>query len=146
MTLGPIDFLALEFPGNKFDGSILTSLLELVQAGVIRIIDLVVIVKDQEGSVLVRELQELDPDTIRVLDPLQVEVTSMITRNDIDGNAAALANNSAAGLLLIENLWAVKTKQAMLDADARLLLFERIPHEVVEENLAEMAAIGSPSA
>ena len=61
MTLGPIDFLALEFPGNKFDGSILASLLELVQAGVIRIIDLVVIVKDQEGSVIVRELQELDP-------------------------------------------------------------------------------------
>jgi len=142
MTLGPIDFLALEFPGNKFNGSILTSLLELVQAGVIRIIDLVVIVKDPDGNVIVRELQELDPDTIRVLDPLRVEVTSMITRNDIDGFAAVLANNSAAGLLLIENLWAIKTKQAMLDADARVLMFERIPHEVVEENLAEMAAIG----
>jgi hypothetical protein len=146
MTLGPIDFLALEFPGNKFDGSILASLLELVQAGVIRIIDLVVIVKDRDGSVIVRELQELDPDTVRVLDPLQVEVNSMITRNDIDGFAAVLANNSAAGLLLIENLWAVKTKQAMLDADARVLIFERIPLEVVEKNLADMAAIGASSA
>ena len=143
MTLGPIDFLALEFPGNKFDGSILASLLELVQAGVIRIIDLVVIVKDRDGNVIVRELQELDPDTILVLDPLQVEVSSMITRNDIDGFAAVLADNSAAGLLLIENLWAIKTKQAMLDADARVLMFERIPHEVVEENLAEMAGIGA---
>jgi hypothetical protein len=141
MTLGPIDFLALEFPGNKFDGSILASLLELVQTETIRIIDLVVIVKDRDGNIVVRELQELDPDTIRVLDPLQVEVTSMITRNDIDGFAAALANNSAAGLLLIENLWAIKTKQAMLDANARLLMFERIPHEVVEENLMEIAAI-----
>jgi hypothetical protein len=146
MTVGPIDFLALEFPGNKFDGSILANLLDLVQAGVIRIIDLVVIVKDREGGVLVRELQELDPDSVRVLDPLKVEVTSMITRNDIDGIAAALANNSAAGLLLIENLWAVKTKQAMLDANARLLMFERIPHEVVEENLADMAAIAGSSA
>ena len=146
MTVGPVDFLALEFPGNKFDGSILANLLDLVQAGVIRIIDLVVIAKDQEGSVIVRELQELDPDTILVLDPLRVEVTSMITRNDIDGFAAVLANNSAAGLLLIENLWAVKTKQAMLDADARVLMFERIPHEVVEENLAAMSAIGASSA
>ena len=146
MTLGPIDFLALEFPGNKFDGSILANLFDLVQAGVIRIIDLVVIAKDQEGSVFVRELKELDPDTVRVLDPLKVEVTSMITRNDIDSIAAQLANNSTAGLLLFENLWAVKTKQAMLDADARLLMFERIPHEVVEENLAEMAAIGGSSA
>jgi hypothetical protein len=143
MTLGPIDFLALEFPGNKFNGEILASLLELVQAEVIRIIDLVAIVKDQDGTVTVRELKELDPDTVRVMDPLKVEVTSMITRNDIDGIAAALTNNSAAGLLLIENLWAIKTKQAMLDADARLLMFERIPHEVVEENLAEMAAIGA---
>jgi hypothetical protein len=146
MTLGPIDFLALEFPGNKFDGSILTSLLELVQAGVIRIIDLVVILKDQNGSVIVRELQELDPDAIRVLDPLEAKVTSMITRNDIDLIAAQLADNSAAGLLLFENLWATRTKQAMLDADARVLMFERIPHEVVEENLADMAAIGLPSA
>jgi hypothetical protein len=143
MALGPIDFLALEFPGNKFDGSILTSLLELVQAGVIRIIDLVVIVKDQDGRVIVRELQELDPDAIRVLDPLDVKVTSMITRNDIDLIAAQLANSSAAGLLLFENLWAIKTKQAMLDADARVVMFERIPHEVVEENLAEMAGIGA---
>ena len=143
MTLGPIDFLALEFPGNKFNGQILVNLLELVQAGTIRIIDLVVIVKDREGNVAVRELKELDADNIRILDPLKVEVTSMITRNDIDGFAAELANSSAAGLLLIENLWAVKTKQAMLDANARVLLFERIPHEVVEENLMEIAAIAS---
>jgi Family of unknown function (DUF6325) len=143
MTIGPIDFLALEFPGNKFNGQVLANLLGLVQAGVIRIIDLVVIVKDRDGSVTVRELKELDPDDIRILDPLKVEVTSMITRNDIDSIAAELANNSAAGLLLIENLWALKTKQAMLDADARLLMFERIPHEVVEENLADMAAIGA---
>jgi len=146
MSLGPIDFLALEFPGNKFDGSILTSILELVQAGIIRVIDLVVILKDQEGGVIVRELQELNPDSIRVLDPLEVEVTSMITRNDVDAIAAQLANNSTAAAMLFENLWAIKTKQAMLDADARVLMFERIPHEVVEENLAEMAGIGPSSA
>jgi len=143
MTVGPIDFLALEFPGNKFDGSILTSILELVQAGIVRVLDLVIVLKDEEGNVIVRELQELEPDEIRVFDPLQVEVTSMITRGDIDSIAEKLDNNSTAGLMLFENLWALKTKQAMLDANGRLLMFERIPHEVVEENLAEMAAIGA---
>jgi Family of unknown function (DUF6325) len=143
MTLGPIDFLALEFPGNKFNGQILVNLLDLVQAGTIRIIDLVVIVKDRDGNVAVRELKELDSDNIRILDPLKVEVTSMITRNDVDSIAAGLANNSTAAAMLFENLWALKTKQAMLEADARLLMFERIPHEVVEQNLAEMAAIGA---
>jgi hypothetical protein len=143
MTLGPIDFLALEFPGNKFDGSILTSILELVQAEVIRVIDLVVILKDRDGNVIVRELKELDPDTVRILDPLNVEVTSMITRNDVDDIAAGLDNNSTAAALLFENLWAIKTKQAMLDANARVLMFERIPHEVVEENLKDIAEIAS---
>jgi hypothetical protein len=146
MTLGPIDFLALEFPGNKFDGSILTSILELVQAGVVRVIDLVVILKDQDGEVIVRELKELDPDTVRILNPLEVEVTSMITRNDVDAIAAQLDNNSTAAAMLFENLWAIKTKQAMLDADARVLMFERIPHEVVEENLMELATIAGSKA
>jgi hypothetical protein len=70
----------------------------------------------------------------------------MITRNDIDSIAETLNNNSTAGLMLFENLWALKTKQAMLDANGRLLMFERIPHEVVEENLAAMAAIGASGA
>ena len=146
MTLGSIDFIALEFSGNKFKGQGLSSLLKLVQAEIIRIIDLVVIVKDQNGALLVRELQELDPENIRILDPLKVENVGLITVNDVEGIAATLANNSAAGLLLIENLWAVKAKQAMLDAGARLILFERLPHELVEENLAEIEALGAPAA
>jgi hypothetical protein len=146
MTLGPIDFLALEFPGNKFKGEALKEILELVRAGIIRIIDLVVIVKDRDGSLIVRELKELDPDTVRVLDPLKVEVTSMITRADIDNIAAQLDNNCTAGLMLFENLWALKTKQAMLDAGGKLVMFERIPHDVVEEALAEMAALAASKA
>ena len=146
MTFGPIDFVVLEFPGNKFNGQGLSSLLDLVQAEIIRIIDLVVIVKDQDGKVFARELTELDPDNILVLDPLKVEATGLITVSDIEGMGAALANNSAAGLLLIENLWAVKTKQAFLDAGARLVLFDRLPHELVEENLAEIEALGAAAA
>jgi uncharacterized membrane protein len=143
MTLGPIDFVALEFPGNKFKGEILTDILELVQAGIIRIIDLVVILKDEEGNVVVRELQELDPDSIRVLDPLKVEVTSMLTRDDIDSFAEALNNNCTAGLMLIENVWALKTMQAMIDANGRLLMFQRIPHDEVEAALADIAELTS---
>jgi uncharacterized membrane protein len=143
MTYGPIDFVALEFPGNKFKGEILAGILELVQAGFIRVLDLVVVLKDEEGNVAVRELQELDPDTIRVFDPLQVEVTSMITRGDIDDIAEALNNNCTAGLMLIENVWARKTMEAMVDANGRLLLYHRIPHDEVEAALADIAALAS---
>jgi uncharacterized membrane protein len=139
MTLGPIDFLALEFPGNKFKGEILSEILQLVDAGLIRVLDLVVILKDSEGNVVVRELQELDPEDLRVLDPLKAEVNSMITQADIDDIAQALDNNCTAGLMLIENVWALKTMEAMIRADGRLLMFERIPHDTVEAALADIA-------
>ena len=98
--------------------------------------------KDQ-GQVTVRELRELDAAHIAMFDPLQAEVNQMITRGDIDAIAGQLADNSTAGLMLIENLWAKKTKQAMLDANGRLVMFERIPHDVVEEALADIVALAT---
>jgi uncharacterized membrane protein len=140
MTLGPIDLIALEFPGNRFKGEILPELFELVEQGIIRIIDLVIIMKDQD-QVTVRELRELDAAHIAMFDPLQADVSQMITDGDINMIAARLAENSTAGIMLIENLWAKKTQQAMLAANGRLVMFERIPHDVVEEALADIAAL-----
>jgi hypothetical protein len=142
MTLGPIDFIVLEFPGNRFKGEILPGLFELVEKGIIRIIDLVVIMKDQ-GEVIVRELRELDAAHIAMFDPLQADVNQMITESDIAMIAEQLAENSTAGIMLIENLWAKKTQQAMLDANGRLVMFERIPHDIVEEALADIVALAT---
>src|SRR5512139_1659747 len=146
MTLGPIDFIALEFPGNRFKGEILPDLFELADKEIIRIIDLVTITKDQDGQVTVRELRELDPAHIEIFNPLKAEANQMITESDIAMIAESLADNSTAGILLIENLWAKKTKQAMMDANGRLVMFERIPHEVVEEALADIAALARTEA
>jgi len=146
MTLGPIDFIALEFPGNRFKGEILPNLFELVDKEVIRIIDLVVIMKNEDGHVVVRELRELDPAHVEMFNPLNADVNQMITQNDIEMIAAKLADNSTAGIMLIENLWALKTKQAMLDANGRLVMFERIPHDVVEAALADIAALATSEA
>ncbi|MGE5603581.1 MAG: DUF6325 family protein [Nitrososphaerales archaeon] len=146
MSLGPIDFIALEFPGNRFKGEILPDLFELVDRGIIRIIDLVIIIKDQDGQMMVRELQELDEGQMTVLNPLKAEANQMITTEDIDRIAEKLENNSTAGLMLVENLWAKKTQQAMIDANGRLVLFERIPHDVVEEALADIAALEAAQA
>jgi hypothetical protein len=145
MTYGPVDFIALEFPGNRFKGEILPDLLELVDKEIIRIIDLVIITKAQ-GEVTVRELRELDPAHMEVVNPLKAEANQLITRTDIEAIAEQLSDNSTAGLLLIENVWARKTQQAMLDANSRLLMFERIPGDVVEEALADIAALGTTTA
>ena len=146
MTFGPIDFIALEFPGNRFKGEILPDLFELVDKDIIRIIDLVIIMKDQDGQVAVRELRELDPAHIEIFNPLKADVNQMITEGDIDMIAEKLADNSTAGILLIENLWAKKTQQAMADANGRLVMFERIPHDVVEAALADIAELATAKA
>jgi hypothetical protein len=145
MTLGPIDFIALEFPGNRFKGEILPDLFELVDKEIIRIIDLVIIRKDQ-GQVTVRELRELDPAHVEMLNPLKAQVNQMITESDIAMIGDRLADNSTCALMLIENLWSKKTRQATMDAGGRLVMFERIPDDVAEEALAEIAALATAKA
>lgn len=95
---------------------------------------------------VVRELQELDPQNIKVFDPLKAESSQMLTYDDINAVAERLAPNSSAGLMLIENLWAKKVMRAFENADAKLLLFERIPHEDVERGLADMAELRATTA
>lgn len=146
MTFGPIDILALEFEGNKFKGDILASLLELVEQQIVRVIDLVIVLKDADGEVEVRELQQLDADLLAVFDPLEVHVSGLITADDIAEIGAQLKDNCTAAIMLFENVWAVKFKDAVLEAEGRVLLQERIPHGVVIEALAELAALEAETA
>jgi hypothetical protein len=139
MTYGPIDFIALEFKGNKLKGEVFASLLELVEKKILRVIDLVVVFKDENGEVFVREMQDLEEDHLIIFDPLEVEVTGMLTEGDIEMVSDELANNTAAAIMLFENLWAVKFKEAIIKADGRLLMQQRIPHEVVLEALVDLA-------
>jgi hypothetical protein len=139
MTYGPVDFLALEFKGNQFKGEILPALLELVNNGTVNLIDLVIVMKDQGGNVTLRELQQTDPSTVKLFDPLKAEVSGMIKKEDLDMVGEKLENNTTAAVMLFENLWAVKFKEAVLNANGRLVMFERIPHEVVQEALEDFA-------
>lgn len=139
MTYGPIDFIALEFEGNKFKGDIMANLSELVRDKIVRVIDLVVILKDEDGEVIVREVQQLDDQLLTMFDPEEVKVTGMITEGDIQMVADSLDNNTAAAAMLFENLWAIKFKESLIEANGRLLMQERIPHEVVLEALVDMA-------
>jgi hypothetical protein len=141
MTYGPIDFIALEFKGNRFTGDVLKSLLDLIGKDIIRVIDLIIVIKDADGEVSVRELQQLDPDSIAVFDPLQAQITGMITEEDVELVGNALENNSTAAAMLFENLWAVHFKEAALEANGRVLMQERIPHEVVLAAVGEIERI-----
>ena len=135
MTYGPVDFLALDFKTDRLKGEILPELLLLVKNGIVRVIDLVVIQKYEDGHHEALEMQQLAPDILVLLDPLEIEISGLIQAEDIANLAEVMENGTNAALLLFENLWAVKFREAVLRADGRLLAHERIPFEVLEEAL-----------
>jgi uncharacterized membrane protein len=142
MTYGPVDFLALEFDNLKLKGEIMPALMELVEKKVVRVIDLVVVQKDADGKYEALEVQQLAPEVIAIFDPLMAEISGIIQVEDVEAIAEQMENGTTAALLLFENLWAVKFKEALLRANGRLLMQERIPHEVVEEAMEIFAKTG----
>jgi hypothetical protein len=141
MTYGAIDFLALEFKGNKFRGEILKELNNLMSQKIIRVIDMVIIYKDAQGAVTVKEVQQPDVEFVAIFDPTKVATQGMIKKDDIEMIGAKLENNSTAGLLLYENLWTVGFKEAVLRAEGQVLMQERIPNEVVLEVVRDLALV-----
>jgi uncharacterized membrane protein len=139
MTYGPVDFLALDFKTDQLKGEILPELLELVKNKIVRVIDLVIIQKYEDGHHEAMEMQQLAPDLLALFDPLEIEISGIIQVEDIADVAEAMENGTNAALLLFENLWAVKFKDAVLRANGRLLAQERIPYQVVDEVLETFA-------
>jgi len=131
--IGPVDYLIIGFPGNKFRGEIAPAIADLVEAGTIRIIDIAFVGKDADGSTVAMELTDLDPDVQEGLEKLGIEVGGLFSDEDLMGAAEGLEPNSSAALLIWENVWARKVAQAMRDAGGVPLAFERIPHDVIQE-------------
>ena len=144
ITLGPIDLLAIEFPGNHFKGEILHELHAQVAAGTIRIIDLVIITKNDTGQVSALELQDLGPDAGGALAQLHATISQMLTNDDIEAVGEQLANESTAAVMLYEHTWATKAKKAIMAAGGKVLVQARVPHDVVAETLSDLAALGAP--
>jgi len=132
MEIGPVDYMIVAFPGNKFRGEIGPALAELVDSGTIRIIDVAFVGKNEDGDVVAFELTELDPDVQAGLDKLGIEVTGLFNEDDLADAGEALEPNSSAALLVWENVWAQKAAQSMRDAGGQLVAFERLPHDVVQ--------------
>jgi hypothetical protein len=131
--IGPVEYMIVAFPGNKFTGQIAPELAELVESGTIRIIDLTVVVKDADGNAVGMELLELDPEVQEAFEKMNVEITGLLGEDDIALAADALEPNSSAALLVWEDLWAAKLAQALRDADGVLIQRQVVPHEVIQE-------------
>lgn len=130
-TTGPIDYLVVEFPGNKMTGEAFPILVDLVDRGLIRIIDLAFIRKDQDGSVVMLDIADFDKDGTLDLAVFEGAASGLLGRDDLDEAANALEPNSSAGVLVYENVWAAPFATALRRSGAQLVASGRIPVQAV---------------
>lgn len=136
MPLGPVEYIVVGFPGNKFTGNIVPELAALVESGTVRILDLIFIGKDSDGSVVSFEIDELG--ALAGVDDLDADVGGLISPEDIEHVAAGLEPNSSAALLIWEDLWAAPFADAVRRSDGVLLEGARIPYELITAALADL--------
>ena len=130
--IGPVEYMIVAFPGNRFRGEIAPALAKLVDAGTIRLMDVVFVGKDADGEVMAFELSELDPDVREGLERLGIDEAGLFSEDDLMAAAEELDPDTSAALLVWEDVWAREVAQAMRDAGGILFDFGRLPHEVVQ--------------
>jgi hypothetical protein len=140
MSLGPVEFLALKFPGNRFRGEIAPALQDLVKSNTVRVIDLLFVQKASDGAVLVIELADLGGEDFRAFEAVVSDVSGLLSHDDARLIAEALEPNSSAALLLFENVWATGFANAVANASGEIILNERIPRAMVQEMLTSEPA------
>ncbi|HSU36125.1 MAG TPA: DUF6325 family protein [Propionibacteriaceae bacterium] len=125
--LGPVDWIVVEFPGSKFKGEIAPALQDLVERGLVRVLDLLVLKKDADGSLEAFEMSDLDDTEIGHLRSYESELAMLLSEDDVIAIAEAIEPGSSAGVLVWENTWAAPFASALRRAGGQLVASGRIP-------------------
>jgi Family of unknown function (DUF6325) len=141
-VLGPMELIVLGFDGNKFTGEITPALLDLVDRGIVRIIDLAIVVKDVAGEALILEMQDLAEEVATAMTRLAGEITGLLSEADLNELADDMKPNSTVAVFLCEHLWATSFASAVRGAGGVLVMSERIPGDVVDAARATLVALG----
>ncbi len=136
MEVGPVDVYIIGFPGNKFTGRVAPAILDLVENGTIRILDLLFVSKDADGVTTVIQAEDLDEDGAGFLE-IDVTQPGALGEEDAEEVSDDLPANSSALLVAFENVWAAKLVDALQGADAFVIDSIRIPAEVVQAAITE---------
>lgn len=139
--IGPVEYMVVAFPGNKFRGDIAPALAELANNDVIRVIDLAFVLKDADGTVAAMELEDIDSDAGRAFQTIEAEIGELVSDDDLRAVGETLEPNSSAAVLVWEDVWAAKLATAISEADGVLLDLERVPRPVVEAALTQAGKI-----
>jgi hypothetical protein len=135
--LGPVDWLVVEFPDKQPAGQIAPHLTELVDRGLIRVLDLMVLQKDTDGTLNVAELSDLDPSELGQFRTTEADLAMVLSEQDVYDLAVTIEPGSSAAVLVWENLWAAPFGAAVRQAGGQLVASGRIPTQAV---LAAVAA------
>jgi hypothetical protein len=141
-TMGPVDYLIVGFPGNRFSGKIAPELADLEKRGIIRVIDIVFVLKDANGKMLITEAKDLKGDAGMAYATFANKTKEWFYEGDVNALAQSLPNNSSAAILLYENVWAVGFKEALIDADAEVIDMGRISAEAIAKVEQELLSEG----
>ena len=136
MSIGPVEYLIIGFPGNKFTGQIVPELGKLIDSGLIRIIDLTFISKDAAGRVAIVDYDAVEE--LAAFAGLDAEVGGILTEEDITYAAEGLEPNSSAALLVWEDTWAGPFAAAVRNANGVILEGARIPREIIEQAMSAL--------
>ncbi len=137
MALGPIEVIVVGFPGSRFSGEIRSRIVDLVDRGIVRIVDALVIKKNDDGTVTFTEMQEVstDPDFQAMASQVS-EVLDLLSDDDVDAFAADLKPGSSALAVVFEHTWMKPVRDAVV-ADGGVLIADlHVPAAVVDEVLA----------
>ena len=129
--LGPVDYLVVEFPAgaSNFTGEMADELIALVESGTIRIIDILILTKDEDGSVEAMELSDIDE--LGPLQAIETELAELLAADDVVHLAAAMEPGRVAGVLIWENLWAAPFASAARRSGGQLIANGRIPIQAI---------------
>ncbi len=139
--LGPVDWIVVEFPGSKFNGEIAPELQRLVERDIVRVLDVLVLKKENDGSIEAFEITELDESEVGQLRNYENDLAHLLSEDDVAAVAAAVEPGSSAALLVWENRWAAPFASAVRHAGGQLVASGRIPIQAllaaVEADLEE---------
>ena len=137
MTMGPVSYTVIAFPGNQFNGNIVPEIGKLVESEVVRILDLVFVMKDEQGDTVSLEFDQMDE--LAGFGDIEGEVGGLVNTEDLDHVAANLPAGNSALVILWEDLWAKPLVEALRGSGGVLVDSARVPADLVESAFAELA-------
>jgi len=145
MSIGPVELVVLKYTGDRFTGVPAAKIQAMVDARIIRIIDVIFARKAEDGAVTILEINELEDEDSGTFDLIVADITSYLNHDDVRTLTASWEPRTSAVILLFENLWRGQLIEDIKESGGEVVLAERIPGSVIEELIRARGEEAVPS-